>query len=405
MRLRRSARAEDGFTLLEVIIALTVLAVSALAFGTTTNNGLRLVGTSKERQMAVGLANEWMEQARAVPYSGLALPSSTTFLGAGTPDAAVTGGTTYAGEAGTEVLVLDAQSTLEHHTRQRPTNLDYDLYRYVTWVADGTTAQAYKRVTVVVQWDGSGGVAKTLTMSTIVSSDGVAFSTSSSTTTSTTSTSTTSTTAVTTTTTTSAGACGGDTTAPTGSLSVLAGTGANTGYTSSSTANLVLSASDPCAPVTMAFSNDGTSYSAYEPYATSKVWTLASGNGNRTVYVRYRDGAGNASVASATIRVDGTLPTTPGSFTATTQNGPKRVVLTWTASTDNDTLIGYRIYVAKASGSFQNQATGVTAPCPSNPCSWTHTGVKSNDVYTYYVVAYDAAGNESAQTARKTVTV
>jgi len=135
------------------------------------------------------------------------------------------------------------------------------------------------------------------------------------------------------------------------------------------------------------------------------VWGVTSGNGNRTVYVRFTDGNGNASVGSATIRVDGTVPTTPGSFTATKYNGPKRVVLTWSASTDNDALIGYRIYVAAGSGSFQNQPTGVTAPCSTNPCSWTHSGVKNGDVYTYYVVAYDAAGNESAHTTHKTVTV
>jgi hypothetical protein len=375
-----------------------------MAFATTTNTGLRLVGTSKERQMAVGLGNEWMEQARAVPYSGLALPSGTAFAGAGTPDASVTAGTSYTGEAGAEVLVFDADATLEHHDTQRPTNLDFERYRYVTWVVDGIKTQAYKRVTVVVKWTGSGGVGKTLTLSSIVSADGVAFSTSSTVVTSTTSTSSTTSTTAPTTTTTAAGVCSGDSTGPTGSVSVLAGTGANTGYTSSSTVNLVLSATDSCAPITMAFSNDAASWSAYESYATSKAWSLTSGNGNRTLYVRFKDGAANVSQASATIRVDGTAPTTPGSFTTTALNGPKRVQLSWTTSTDNDTLVGYRIYVAKSSGSFQNQA-GVTAPCSSNPCTWIHTGVKNGDVYTYYVVAYDAAGNESAHTAHKSVSV
>jgi hypothetical protein len=194
-------------------------------------------------------------------------------------------------------------------------------------------------------------------------------------------------------------------TAPTGTLSILAGTGANTGYSSSSTVTLALSATDPCAPLKMSFSSDGVTYSTPEAYATSKAFALTSGNGNRSVWVRYIDGAGNTSVASASVRVDGTVPTTPGAFTAVKASGPTRVVLTWTPSTDNDQLIGYRIYVAAASGSFQNQPTGVTAPCSTSPCSWTHSGVKNKDVYTYYVVAYDAAGNLSAQTAQLTVTV
>ena len=63
------------------------------------------------------------------------------------------------------------------------------------------------------------------------------------------------------------------------------------------TANLTLSAVDPAVcpnfPTgvqSMQFSNDGITYSAEEPYATSKVWNLAPGpDGPRTVYVKFRD--------------------------------------------------------------------------------------------------------------------
>jgi hypothetical protein len=63
------------------------------------------------------------------------------------------------------------------------------------------------------------------------------------------------------------------------------------------TVNLTLSAIDPAVCPTsptgvqsMQFSNDGTTYSAEEQYATSKVWNLAPGpDGSRTVYVKFRD--------------------------------------------------------------------------------------------------------------------
>ena len=63
------------------------------------------------------------------------------------------------------------------------------------------------------------------------------------------------------------------------------------------TANLTLSAVDPAVcpnfPTgvqSMQFSNDGITYSAEEPYATSKIWNLAPGpDGPRTVYVKFRD--------------------------------------------------------------------------------------------------------------------
>ncbi|GFO57178.1 hypothetical protein GMSM_41850 [Geomonas sp. Red276] len=87
--------------------------------------------------------------------------------------------------------------------------------------------------------------------------------------------------------------------------------------TNSPTVNLTLSATDPQGVSTMQFSNDGVVYSAEEPYATSKVWTLSAGEGTKTVYVRFRDGSlGGGSqyapvIASITYGAkDGLLPGT-----------------------------------------------------------------------------------------------
>ena len=47
----------------------------------------------------------------------------------------------------------------------------------------------------------------------------------------------------------------------------------------------------------MQFSNDGITWSDPEAYAIAKTWTLASGEGEKTVCVRYKDAAGNWSQA------------------------------------------------------------------------------------------------------------
>ena len=381
--------------MVEALVALAILALASAGFAVSTGGGLRMIGTSQERQTAVQVANEWMEQARVIPFDGLALPDTTVFEGVGTPDEDVTGGTTYTSEAGTETLVLESGSTFEHVEYEEVNNILYSAYRYITWVADGANTQAYKRVTIVVQWAGTSTGAdptKRVTLSSIVSSEGVAWSSTTSTSTPATSTTTTSST---TTTTAAPGTCDGDVTAPSGSFSILAGSGASAGYTSSSTVTLSLTATDPCADLTMAFSNDGTSFSAPVLYAASAVWTLEAGNGTRTMWTKFTDGVGNALTLSSSVVVDTDAPTTPGSFTATVLNAPKRVELTWTQSTDNQGVLGYRIYVRKGSAAFQNQSTGVVHPCPTSPCTWTHSGVKTKDTYTYYVVSYDAAGNES----------
>jgi len=42
----------------------------------------------------------------------------------------------------------------------------------------------------------------------------------------------------------------------------------------------------------MQFSNDNITYSAPEPFASTKVWTLSPGSGVKTVYIKFKDAAG-----------------------------------------------------------------------------------------------------------------
>lgn len=92
-----------------------------------------------------------------------------------------------------------------------------------------------------------------------------------------------------------------DKTAPSGTV-LINGDARNT---SKSTVKLTLSATDSeggSGVESMRFSNDGTNWSEWEPYATTKSWTLARGKGTRTVYADFRDGAGNSVVDKDTIR-------------------------------------------------------------------------------------------------------
>ena len=103
-----------------------------------------------------------------------------------------------------------------------------------------------------------------------------------------------------------------DTTRPVGSITINAGAAA----TNTPGVTLTLSATDNSGTVSqMQFSNDGTTYSAPEPYATTKSWTLASGDGMKTVYAKFKDPAGNWSSPAASDTI--TLDTTPPSITFT----------------------------------------------------------------------------------------
>ena len=83
----------------------------------------------------------------------------------------------------------------------------------------------------------------------------------------------------------------------------------------------------------MRFSNDGAVWSAWENPAASKAWTLAAGDGYKTVRAQFRDKAGNISLTySDYIVVDTTPPTGTiviNSGAVTAPNPDALLTLTW----------------------------------------------------------------------------
>ena len=66
-----------------------------------------------------------------------------------------------------------------------------------------------------------------------------------------------------------------------------------------STVRLTLSATDDVGVEEMRIRNGGGAWSAWEPYATSKTWTLSRGKGAKTVYVEFKDADDNVSSSPA----------------------------------------------------------------------------------------------------------
>lgn len=79
---------------------------------------------------------------------------------------------------------------------------------------------------------------------------------------------------------------------------------------------------------------------------------------------------------------DVTAPTTPGNLVATAV-APNRVNLTWTASTDNVSVIGYQV--------FRDNVQIATA----STNSYSDTSTQPQATYIYKVIAFDAGGNFS----------
>jgi len=99
----------------------------------------------------------------------------------------------------------------------------------------------------------------------------------------------------------------GDTISPTGTIKI----NNDSNYTNSFDVTLNLSAQDNAGGSgisKMQFSNDGSTWTSLEPYATTKSWSLDPGDGTKTVYVKFQDVSGNLS---ATISDNIILDTTP----------------------------------------------------------------------------------------------
>jgi prepilin-type N-terminal cleavage/methylation domain-containing protein len=500
-RLDRLRRDDGGFTLVEVMAAITVLAVGIFAAAQALTFGLSTTGLSRQRLAARSGLDQQMEEARALNYDNLVLsdpdPGLTHSTDPADPDYWVnTTNQTYdpdgSGPLSPETLVrvAGASPALQHY--QNPFvvgSTTYAVYRYVTWVdsptdgcvsvtsqcssatsdaSDGnndgneTVSDAnghdMKRVTVVVTWTDEFGRTpvsqsqsslftdgkivykaptlnsppavscpsvtaindKTVTFAGVASdSDGTIASISwtfksGSTTLGTATGSTTTFTfpgyatySVANTVVDNGGGsatnsslnCTVTTVDPSGGNG-----GPNAGtikiandasYTNTSIVTLKITKGSGTTPAYMAFSNDGTTWAPQVSFSTSASWTLLTGDGTKTVYARFYDSSGlYSALMSDTIILDTTPPGAPTVLhvaSSSTSGSNKTLSLAWTAPTGVTDLGGYRLYrrIITSTGAYS-----LVCDTSSTSCTDTH---KKTESYEYYVIAYDLAGNQSAQ--------
>jgi chitodextrinase len=99
------------------------------------------------------------------------------------------------------------------------------------------------------------------------------------------------------------------------------------------------------------------------------------------------DGSGNGSGNTS----DTAPPSSPANLSAMVVSS-SQINLTWSASTDNVGVAGYRVY-------RNGTQVGTTAAA-----SYNDTGLAASTTFTYTVAAYDASGNVSAQSTQLLVT-
>jgi len=173
-----------------------------------------------------------------------------------------------------------------------------------------------------------------------------------------------------------------DTVAPAGSIAI----DSDATYAITSAVTLTLSASDSTSGVAhMQFSNDTANWSGWEAYTTTKTWTLVGGDGTKTVYVQYRDNAGNAAVFSDTVILDSTPPSSVVSALPTYQTSVT-FTIAWVGADAASGLATYDVQYREGSGDWTDLITATTA------LATTITG-QDGRTYGFRARARDNVGN------------
>jgi hypothetical protein len=179
-----------------------------------------------------------------------------------------------------------------------------------------------------------------------------------------------------------------DTTPPAGTLAI----GSGGGFGNSATVTLTSNVSDAGSGVANArFSNDGVAWSPWGGYSATSEWSLVSGEGPRTVYAQYRDGAGNVS---ATISDSIVVETSPPTGTIAIAGGAawtniRNATISLSAT---DTISGVAAVRFSDDGFFWSAWRNYAATS-----TWTLPG--ADGLKTVYAQFKDGAGNVSATTS------
>jgi Tfp pilus assembly protein PilV len=449
----RHRHAQDGLTVIEVMVASFLLLVVATAVFTALYGGLRLQATARQRAAATAWADHLMELARNQNYDAIGLSSTAAAIDAVV--AAVPAGDTdnpdlllrrnasnclelNTGTAASPVwerlVVADwytppsgaatcATQTVNNdfhlvhaggandHVAPGTPAVTYSGWVFVSWApVEGLTNVYYKRVTVMVRFPSpTGGISRLVRASSLFSLGYVPAPSAPSSSTSTSTSTSTTTTITGPTTTTLPASCvpnAGDTEGPAGSITLAGGAGYTnqTGLAINNSVSDQPNGSGASGMAAMQYSNTGPAGpwlpSPAAAYAAVYAgWPIAAGDGAKQVWARFSDCNGNASptVISDTIVLDQTRPLAP-----TLSGDPKnnKVDLDWTAAVDPGAsasgIATYRVY--------RSDKGGATPLAVVTGTDYSDNGLTGGQAYTYWVTAVDNAGNESPESNHYTGT-
>jgi Tfp pilus assembly protein PilV len=151
-------RSEEGFTVIETVVALGVILAALVSLAFTATIGFSHIAAGRHRQTATGLANQAMEQVRALPFDTLKKGLKNSDLSSLADPKIVKSGTEYffngeqipRGDNANVVPLVPHQQTVTSGTAAV-----YTISTYVTYYNNVLTDNTL-RVTVRVDWTANG---------------------------------------------------------------------------------------------------------------------------------------------------------------------------------------------------------------------------------------------------------
>jgi prepilin-type N-terminal cleavage/methylation domain-containing protein len=171
LRRRLLLRGDDGFTLIEAVVALAIAVIVFMALTFALIGGAHEVLLAQQNQQAGDVVNQVVEQARSISYDTLLmqdsdLPNALDPLGSSINGCKCYNPNNDSVSGATELIAHGAVGTITPHAKTVSLNgLNYTVREYVTLASD--TKATYKRLTVVASWT-SLGRAHSRTYSTFI---------------------------------------------------------------------------------------------------------------------------------------------------------------------------------------------------------------------------------------------
>jgi prepilin-type N-terminal cleavage/methylation domain-containing protein len=160
---RPDLQAQNGFTLVELTVALTILVTGILGLVAGFDSSRKLSLISERHATMSHVAEQEIERLEGMSYSQIAVTTSPTHAtDPKNPDYYVTNGSAPVLQydrtgSSTEPVIVDATGAVQHLHSQQQGTTSYNVYDYVTWAQDPkcspgclSNAPSYKRITVAV---------------------------------------------------------------------------------------------------------------------------------------------------------------------------------------------------------------------------------------------------------------